>query len=499
MAQQSFLLKNGTVLIHNANNNVVPTRTDVLIDNGKIIRLAESIEASDNVEVIDCTDKIISPGFIDTHHHGWQTQLKGRHANQLFFEYMVTGGYQSVNYTATDGFWGQLAGMLEALAAGTTTIVDHAHITMSPEHARFGIAATASSGVRAVYCYNPMVRPKSLTPLHMHENPLEDWVMQTFSTLVDQAPFGNGRVTMGFAYDMWFLPKEMTQAVFDQVKEKDIRTVTCHANPWMSVIQLLREFSLLDERFLISHGGLFSREDAEYVKKMGAHVSSTPSTELQMALGGRPICFDASFSEGERRHGIQENASFGVDCHSNQSGSIISEARIGLQDARMHFNEGYESQGKAARKLPDSLSVEAAFNLATIKGAEAVRMDKEIGRIAEGYKADLVVFNSLSPAMICAAQHDPVAAILLHSSPADIDLVMVDGIVRKKDGTLLPISVDVMANEAVPAALLAWKDIARETLKSRARIQEQARKVDVAESMTILKNMWHIDDSSFAD
>jgi cytosine/adenosine deaminase-related metal-dependent hydrolase len=89
---RSILIKNGVVLIHDADNNVVPTKTDILVQNGKIAKLAEGIEATD-VEVIDAIDKIISPGFVDTHHHGWQTQLKGRHANELLLQYMITGSY----------------------------------------------------------------------------------------------------------------------------------------------------------------------------------------------------------------------------------------------------------------------------------------------------------------------------------------------------------------------------------------------------------------------
>jgi cytosine/adenosine deaminase-related metal-dependent hydrolase len=72
--------------------------------------------------------KIISPGFVDTHHHLWQTQLKGRHANELLLEYMASGNLQSSNYTREDLYWGQLGGCLEAINAGTTTVVDHSHI-----------------------------------------------------------------------------------------------------------------------------------------------------------------------------------------------------------------------------------------------------------------------------------------------------------------------------------------------------------------------------------
>ena len=87
----SIILANGVALIHDADNHAVPTVTSILIQDGKISKIAKDIKAEEGTEVIDCTDKIISPGFVDTHHHGWQTQLKGRHADELLMEYMATG------------------------------------------------------------------------------------------------------------------------------------------------------------------------------------------------------------------------------------------------------------------------------------------------------------------------------------------------------------------------------------------------------------------------
>lgn len=87
----SLLLKGGTALIHDADDHVKALKTDILIEGNKIAKIEPEILAPPNVEAIDCTDKIISPGFVDTHHHVWQTQLKGRHADQLLLDYMVTG------------------------------------------------------------------------------------------------------------------------------------------------------------------------------------------------------------------------------------------------------------------------------------------------------------------------------------------------------------------------------------------------------------------------
>jgi cytosine/adenosine deaminase-related metal-dependent hydrolase len=404
-----------------------------------------------------------------------------------------------MQYSPKDVFYGQLAGMLEGLAAGTTTVLDHAHITCSAEHASLAIAATASSGIRSVFAYTPLVRIKQFNPLTFYPNPFEDWVMQTFNEFAEHGPFGDGRVTLGFAFDHFFLPAEMVKGLFAQVKQKGVKTITCHGGVLLNtpVIQSLNNLDLLDEHIVISHGGTIKRADAELLKAKGAHLSSTPSTELQMAMG-RPYAFNESFLDGGVSGdsiGLQENASFGVDCHSCTAGSIISEARLGLQNGRNHFNEFHMKQGKIIRGLPESLSVEAAFNLATIKGAEALRMSDQIGRIAEGYKADLVVFDALSPGMVGAAQHDPVAAIILHSSPADIDTVIVDGIVRKRDGKLLPVLVDAGAKSVVEKETLEWSTIAKEIVESRAEIQKEIDKIDFEEAVASLIKLWYVDTS----
>lgn len=102
MIPKKMLLKNGIVLIHDSDGHVVASQKDILIKNGKIARIDADLEASDGLEILDCTDKIISPGFVDTHHHGWQTQLKGRHANESLLEYMVTGEPYNVKTSVTN-------------------------------------------------------------------------------------------------------------------------------------------------------------------------------------------------------------------------------------------------------------------------------------------------------------------------------------------------------------------------------------------------------------
>lgn len=86
-----MLLRGGTVLIHDTEDHVHAVKADLLIEGNIITQIGTDIKTSPDTPVLNCTDKILCPGFIDTHHHVWQTLLKGRHADQLLLDYLYSG------------------------------------------------------------------------------------------------------------------------------------------------------------------------------------------------------------------------------------------------------------------------------------------------------------------------------------------------------------------------------------------------------------------------
>lgn len=330
----------------------------------------------------------------------------------------------------------------------------------------------------------------------MQEKMLEPWVLDTMQELGSAAPFGeNGRVQLGLAFDSFFLPKEVVLSIFSQAKSLGIKTITSHCVrnaqlSWSSLPSLLDSYGLLDESILLSHASNTTPEDAALIRKTNAHVSSTPSTELQMAHG-TPVCFQESLKE------MQPQCSLGIDCHSNNSSSIPGEMRLALQSARDEYNQKFILKGKAPRKVKNT--VEEAFNFGTILGARAIGMEGQIGSIEPGKLADLTIFDALSPSMVCAAEHDPVAAIVLHSQPGDIHIVIVDGKIRKCDGSLVPIQVNAGAKRVAGKTELDWNDVAKELLRSRKSLQKKIDELDFDHVRQAIIRNFHINEADIVD
>lgn len=174
--------------------------------------------------------------------------------------------------------------------------------------------------------------------------------------------------------------------------------------------------------------------------------------------------------------------------------------RLLLQSSRALHNQKFID----AKKVPKTVNktVEEAFNLGTINGARAIGMQDKIGSLAVGKLADILVFDALTPSMVCVAQHDPVAAIVLHSSPADIEIVIVDGHIRKQGSVLK--KVDLSAGKEFWGAgevdgEVGWKDVAGELVKRRKGLQEQIEKLDMEEARAGVIKAFYIDEANIVE
>ncbi|VUC23058.1 unnamed protein product [Clonostachys rosea] len=475
---RATVLKGGTVLLHDEDDRVKPRTVDVLIQGSVIVKIECNIESVD-AEIIDCSDSIISPGFVDTHHHVYQTQFKGVHADQTLAEFAAhgtSGNFIAKYFSPSDVFWGQLSGCMEMVDGGTTTVVDYAHVNPSLEYNYAAISATEASGIRSIFCHFAMATVSNWETFSVDFEILRDHTA-TLEKLLAGEPYAQGRVNIGFAYDGWaWMPKQYLTWLKSQLDALSVRLITAHhwwrdcegARP--TTLEVLHEHGMLDKRWLIAHANNMPPSDAALIKANGAHVASTPSTELQLSMGFPIIAYRKDL-------GITDICSLGVDCQSFTCAYLPGEARMALQSARAARGEPWLQKGKVMRDV--GYLVEESFNLATILGARAAKMEDKVGSIAVGKFADLVIFKKSSPGMVCASIQNPVAAIMLHSSPADVEAVMIGGIFRKRDGKLLPVRLEGHGQKVAGRDELSWAEVASAVVRSKLAFESRTRDVNM--------------------
>src|SRR5262245_55645549 len=125
------LLKNGRVLSMDPGIGDLD-RGDVLIDGERIVAVEAKVDAP-QAEVIDATDMIVPPGFVDTHRHTWQGALRNilPDGDLEDYSYRICEDYARL-FRTEDAYAGNLIGALSALDSGITTMLDWCHIVMTP-------------------------------------------------------------------------------------------------------------------------------------------------------------------------------------------------------------------------------------------------------------------------------------------------------------------------------------------------------------------------------
>ena len=209
-----------------------------------------------------------------------------------------------------------------------------------------------------------------------------------------------------------------------------------------------------------------------------------------MALG-LPIAFNTSL-------GLQSQASVGIDCHSATSASMPSELKLLLQSSKGIENQRFIDAGKIPKKV--SKSVEEVFNLGTIQGARSVGMQDKVGSLQVGKLADLCVWDASSPSMVCAAQHDAVAAVVLHSSPRDLEMVIVDGVIRKDQGRLR--DVDFTEGSAIwggETGTWKWRDVSKTLVARREELQKKVGAIDMVKAKKDVIGALFADESKIVE
>jgi len=458
---------------------------DILLIDDRIAEVAAHIQA-DDAEVIDATGMVASPGFVDTHRHVWQTQLRGVATDWTLFQYITEiRTMYSVCYEPEDAYLGNYVGALEMINSGITTVVDHSHIQISEEHSDGVVNGLLDAGIRGILCYGVYRNPKYKPGEHIDAasiivdtaGPIEDFQKRNARRVREKFfPSNDSLLRFGIASSEFFAFPSIDPVLEELAWSRSLEParVTFHStvvrNEAASLIAQLWKAGVLGDDLLLSHGNHLSDDDLRLLAENGGWISVTPETELQMGPG---------FPILERVTGSGRAPSLGIDIVSGFSGDMFAQMRLMLQSMRFRIDER-NARGKRpdnkGYELPMSTRYPAAKMIehATMGGATCVGLETQIGSLTPGKKADVVLtrLNSINTAPV----RDPYAALVIYANANDVDSVWINGVARKRGGKLVGAE---------------WASIERRIQASRDGIDERFARIDSAAMRKAWGRLWN--------
>ncbi len=414
----------------------------LLIEDGTIVALGagEPPPTIQNAaeQVIRGRDRLALPGFVNTHHHFYQTLFRNVKAVQSskLFDWLVTlyELWQNIDEEAV--YQASLVALLEMLKSGVTTTADHHYLFPAgcPGMIDAEIEAARTVGVR----FHPTRGSMSLSrdqgglpPATVVQD--EDRILADCERLVRKyhdrtpramvriglAPCSPFSVTPSLMQDTLRMAEAEDLLLHTHLAETEDEVAFCRERFGRSPVELMEEWGWLIPRTWFAHFIHLNPEDLERAGRAGVGMSYCPSSNMRLGSGIAPI--GPLQAAGVR-------TSIGIDgSASNDMNNMVLELRNGLLLQRLR----YGAEAMTPRQI---------LSMATEQGAAVLGRSQDIGSLEIGKAADLVMFR-LDTLEMAGGLDDPLGALLLCDAK-QADFCMVNGEVLIRNGELQRHSAD---------------------------------------------------------
>jgi 5-methylthioadenosine/S-adenosylhomocysteine deaminase len=392
---------------------------DVLIDGAVIADVGRNIDAP-GAEVVDAREKVVMPGMIDTHRHTWETVTRSWISEGDLPVYQkVINGLLGPNFRPEDVYIGNLLGALGAINSGITCMLDWSHIINSPAHADAAIKGLADSGMRSVFAYG-------YSPIRgFYDAPGAEESRAADLRRVQKQYFQSDDQLLSLAVAG---RNDVAKAVADikLARELGLRT-TLHITTPGKIVALDRA-GILGPDLTFVHTVAHESTDEEYriMAATGGSISTSSATEMMSGHG---------FPSAQRwlRYGLRPSLS--VDNETRMPSDLFMQMRgLVLSDHMLESDRARKEGGR-----PVLIPVRNVLEFAIIEGARATGLDRKIGTLAPGKRADIVLVDLDDISLIPSA--DPIATVVLRAHAGNVSWVFVDGRARKRAGKLVDVDV----------------------------------------------------------
>lgn len=401
---------------------------DVLIQGARIVEVGAKIDAPD-AAVIDAAGKIVMPGFVDTHHHQFETALRsqlangilindGRPANASNYYETILQGFSMV-YRPEDVYINELFGGIAQLDAGVTTVMDVSQIHHSPEHSDAAIEGLRDAGRRGVFGYFEGWGERAKYPADAAR------IREQYFSSAEQL------TTMVMGGEI-YLPGY--EAAWKVGRDLDL-PIALHVVGTFGMQPTFDELGaagMFGEDNIFIHMTGMSDDGWKYAADAGAHVSLSVPIEMHMRHGTPPI---------QKAIDLGMSMSLSTDVECTMTADFFTQMRGLITLQRMVANE----KALSGQEYPELMHCMQAIRQATMGGAEGLRLDHKIGSLTPGKEADIILLDA--QAINVAPLNNVPGAVVTLMERHNVDTVLVAGQVRKWRGELLGFDIARLRGE----------------------------------------------------
>lgn len=428
----TLLIRQGQIITMNPHNEIF--RGDLLITDHTITDIGQDLSHMEADRVIDARGKTIIPGFVQTHIHLCQTLFRGQADDLELLDWLkhriwpleAAHDEESIYYSA-------LLGIGELIRGGTTTIMDMETV----HHTNSAFLALAQSGIRALSGKVMMDQGESVPQLLLEKT--ADSLQESVDLLEKWHNHEEGRLRYAFCprfvisctEELLIGVRDLSQQygtmVHTHASENQGEIALVEAERGMRNIVYLDHIGLANENLILAHCIWLDEAEKEIIRKRGVKVTHCPGSNLKLASG-------IAQTPDLLARGI--NVSLGADgapCNNNLN--MFNEMR-------------YAALLQKPILGPTTMPAKDVFYMATLGGARSLGLEKEIGSIESGKKADLAILNLNTFHTGPSFGVDPISQIVYSATPENVETVIINGKIVMENRRMLTIDEQTVLQES---------------------------------------------------
>lgn len=442
-------IRNASAVMRSADGEVL-RECDVLIKGTAILEVGKNLTPppGSDVQVIDAAGMVVIPGLVNTHHHFYQTFTRNLPAAQdaELFDWLIYL-YDIWKHMDADSIWWSTAlATAELLKTGCTTATDHHYLYpqgIGADIMALQFDAASRTGIRFSPTRGSMSRSKKdggLPPDTTVQN--EDVILADSERVIKEfhdpdpwamrkvalAPCSPFSVSEQLMKDSAALARQYGARLHTHLAETRDEDDYCVKMYKRRPLKLMEDCDFIGEDVWFAHGIYFNDEELDLLASSGTHIAHCPSSNMRLGSG---ICRVREMLDRNI------NVALAVDgSASNDTSDMLGEVRQALLLQRV-------------TKGAKALSAREAWRMAGENGAKLLGFEK-IGRLEEGWAADLAIFNVRDIPYV-GALSDPAAALLFSGYNHQAAYTIVNGRIVVEDGKLVGIEEDELVAKATDA------------------------------------------------